>query len=113
MDDFPVGVNKNGYVQTTNPHQWVIAQALGIKPEPKLIEIVKKLGIDFTQYNVPPWKEITANPNYANLEKEEKDILKKYLRLEIEYGGYSPQTGRKYNWANYVDEFPEPSQTVK
>lgn len=112
MNDFPPKGGKKGFYQILFPDKWIIAQALDIKPEPMLKEIGEKLNLDFTKYNLPPWKKIISNPNYASLGEGEKDILKKFLRVQSEYGNYSPFTGRKSVWHIY-DEFPEPSKPVK
>jgi hypothetical protein len=112
MNDFPSHAAKIGFFQTLFPHKWIIAQALDIKPEPKLKEIGKKLNLDFTKYNLPSWKKIISNPNYVNLGEKEKEVLKKFLRAQKDYGNYSPYTGREGHFMlNY--DFPEPAPPVK
>jgi hypothetical protein len=112
MNDFPSKGQDKGFFQIIYPHKYILAQALDIKPEPILKDIGKKLNLDFTKYNLPPWQEIVSNPNYASLEKGEKDILKKFLGSQSEFGNYSPQTGRKGGDWEIYDEFPEPTKPV-
>jgi hypothetical protein len=113
MDDYPFEGDKKGLSQLFYPDKWVIAQTLGIKPDKDLIEIGNKLNIDFKKYNLPSWKEISSNPNYATLGKEDRDTLKKYLNAEKDFGEYSPEHGRKGGWGPVVDFFPEPSEQAK
>ena len=66
-----------------------------------------KLKIDFTKYNLPTWKSIISNPEYVVLTKDEKYSLKSFLRVQKEFGGYSPLKGRISNFV-WEDDFPEP-----
>jgi hypothetical protein len=110
MTDFPSEGNKNGFWQVLSPHKWIVAQALNIKPDLRLKKVSEKLNIDFTKYNLPAWKFISSNPNYKTLTKEEKESLKSFLRVQKEYGNYSPLKGRKSNFV-WEDDFPEPENS--
>lgn len=109
MDDFPPSGGPMGIMAFIHPAQWAIAKALGIGPEPQLIEVGKKLNIDFTKYELPPWKVISANQAYSTLTEPEKATLKSFLTLAKDYGGYSPLEGRKFDFV-VEDDFPEPEQ---
>jgi hypothetical protein len=110
ISDFPSGNDKKGFWQVLSPNKWVIAQAMGIKPDLKLKDVGDKLNIDFTKYNLPNWNSISSNPNYTTLTKEEKQVLKTFLRVQKEYGDYSPKSGRISNFT-WKEDFPDPKKT--
>ena len=112
MADFPSERDKKGFWQVLSPNKWIIAQALDIKPDLLLIRVGERLNIDFTKYNLPAWKLISSNPNYKTLTKEEKDSLKSFLRVQKEYGDYSPLKGRTSNFV-WKKDFPEPENSSK
>lgn len=107
MTDFPSGKDQKGFWQVLSPNKWTIAQALDIKPDLPLIAVGEKLNIDFTKYNLPTWKAISSNPKYKVLTKKEKDSLKSFLRVQKEFGDYSPLKGRTSNFV-WEEDFPEP-----
>ena len=109
LADFPFGKDAKGLSQVFSPNKWIISEAMGIKPDIKLKEIGNKLNIDFTSYDLPNWNTISSNPNYATLTKEEKQSLKTFLRVQKEYGDYSPTSGRSSNFV-WEEDFPDPEK---
>jgi len=102
------------FTETFYPQEWVIAQKLRITPEKRLLAIGEIVEVDFTEYELPPWKEISGHPRYSELSKDDKAILKDYLRLKKGYGKYSPTKGRKsVSWLSLPSDFPEPVTQTK
>lgn len=96
------------------PKAWVVAKGLGIKPEERLLVIGEIIEVDFTEFDLPPWKAISGHPRYSELSEEDKKILKEHLRLNKEYGRYSPTKGRKaIDWTRLESDFPEPVTQAK
>ena len=110
MADFPSGKDKKGFWQVLSPNKWIIAQSLDIKPDMQLKSACEKLNINLTGYNLPPWKAISLNPKYKELTKEEKESLKTFLRVQKEFGNYSPLKGRTSTFV-WKEDFPEPESS--
>lgn len=83
----------------------IIRDELGIKEDERIGEIFTILKID--SYNLPPWNRIKSLASYKSLSKEDKSSLKKWLRLEKEYGSYDPIKGSVFFRFKPEDDFED------